>query len=90
MQRSIRKTRAMLRQIPSKVPETRTPIPVQLVGKRFPITMQPRTAVELRLSLENLVLFLEATDRKSEEILKMCSETSVETSRIIGSRSRKD
>ena len=52
-----------------------TPIPVQLVGKGFPIRMKLQTAVHLRELLEDLILVLEEVMRRTETLSQVCSDS---------------
>ena len=52
-----------------------TPIPVQLVGRKFPIRMKLQTALHLRELLEDLILVTEELTRRSETLSQVCLDS---------------
>lgn len=83
MLRWSRRIRQILRSLPMPLEEPamdKVPVPRQLAGKRYPISFKVQTALELRESLEDLVLLLEALIRKSEALEEACSMSLSRTS----------
>lgn len=76
LQRLIKKQKRTLKLLPTVMQEKpATMLPLTLTGVQTPIVLKPQTAMDLRVLLEDLILWEMRANGKLQELTTICSDS---------------